>query len=92
MAETGTTNKAQPPRTLKLRYFAILREQRGLSDEVLESTATTPRALYQDLANTHPFTLPPERVQVAINDQFSSMDTELSDGDVVVFVPPVAGG
>ncbi|MDH4032336.1 MAG: MoaD/ThiS family protein, partial [candidate division Zixibacteria bacterium] len=30
--------------------------------------------------------------QVAINEEFATMNTELTDGDQVVFIPPVAGG
>jgi molybdopterin converting factor subunit 1 len=79
-------------RSIHLRYFAILREQRGLSEETLETAASTPQALYRALSSSHPFTLPPERIRVAVNDRFTGMDTVLSDGDTVVFVPPVAGG
>ncbi|MDG1462804.1 MAG: MoaD/ThiS family protein, partial [Gammaproteobacteria bacterium] len=33
-----------------------------------------------------------ENFKVAVNDEFSSWDASLSDGDHVVFIPPVAGG
>ena len=32
---------------LQIQYFALLREQRGLSDETLETTAATPTELYE---------------------------------------------
>ena len=92
MAETPTTNKASDSRSLKLRYFAILREQRGLSEETFFSSAQTPLELYEELAKLHGFMLAHTRIQVAVNGQFSAMDTKLNEGDAVVFVPPVAGG
>ena len=80
------------PVTVNLRYFAILREQRGIGSEQLSTMAETPAALYDALKNQYGFTLPADRVRVAINDQFDGMDRLLRDGDNVVFVPPVAGG
>jgi sulfur-carrier protein len=77
---------------IQLRYFALLREERGLAAEVIETTARTPRDLYQELAGQHGFSLPADRVGVAINESFAAMDRELAANDVVVFIPPVAGG
>jgi molybdopterin converting factor small subunit len=77
---------------IQLRYFALLREERGLAAEVIETAARTPRDLYQELAGRHGFSLPAERVGVAINESFAAMDRELAANDVVVFIPPVAGG
>jgi diaminopimelate decarboxylase len=53
-----------------LQYFAILREQRGLSEETLATSATTPAALYDELRARHGFTLPGDRVRAAVNDAF----------------------
>ena len=78
--------------TIHLRYFALLREQRGTGGETLTVAAATPRDLYENLSARYGFTLPPERMQVAINDSFSGMDAPLRDHDRVVFIPPVAGG
>ncbi len=79
-------------RVLKLRYFAILREQRGMGTETLDTAAATPLELYRELAARHGFTLPPDCLRVAVNDRFDAMDRLLRNGDTVVFVPPVAGG
>lgn len=78
--------------TLHVQYFAILREQRGLSQEKLATTATTPGALYDELRNRHHFTLPGDRIRAAVNDIFIDSEAALQDGDRVVFIPPVAGG
>jgi len=78
--------------TITVQYFAILREQRGLTEEKLTTTAATPTALYEELRGRHKFTLPADRVRAAVNDEFVSASAPLRDGDRVVFIPPVAGG
>jgi molybdopterin converting factor subunit 1 len=77
---------------VRLEYFALLREQRGLASETVQTAAATARALYQELAAAHGFTLGLERVKVAINNEFASWDHALAANDSVVFIPPVAGG
>ncbi|HVS51779.1 MAG TPA: MoaD/ThiS family protein [Opitutaceae bacterium] len=78
--------------TVRVQYFAILREQRGLAEETLATGAATPAALYAELRARHGFTLPLERVRAAVNDEFAAADAPLREGDRVVFIPPVAGG
>ena len=79
-------------RPVRLRYFALLREQRGLDAETIETAAHTPRELYREVAAAHGFTLPQDRVGVAVNDAFATWDRPLLANDTVVFIPPVAGG
>jgi sulfur-carrier protein len=78
--------------TLHVQYFAILREQRGLSQEKLATTAATPGALYDELRHRHHFTLPSDRIRAAVNDTFVDSGSTLHEGDRIVFIPPVAGG
>lgn len=78
--------------TLHVQYFAILREQRGLTQETLTTSAATPTALYDELRARHAFTLPADRVRAAVNDDFVPSTAILRDGDRLVFIPPVAGG
>jgi molybdopterin-guanine dinucleotide biosynthesis protein A len=85
-ADTGTR------RRLKVRYFAMLREQAGRSTEELETHAATPSQLYDELRRLRGLTLAPEFLRVAVNDEFGDWRSPLSDGDTVVFLPPVAGG
>jgi molybdopterin synthase sulfur carrier subunit len=80
------------PLKLRLQYFASLREKRGLSLEELVTSATTPAGLYAELSMRHGFTLPIERVRVAVNGEFAELSHRLQDDDEVVFIPPVAGG
>ena len=78
--------------TISVQYFAILREQRGVAQENLTTTAATPGALYDELRAQHRFTLPGDRVRAAVNDVFVESGAQLREGDRVVFIPPVAGG
>jgi len=77
---------------VRLEYFALLKEQRGLASETVKTVAATARELYQELASAYGFTLGIDRVKVAINNEFASWDRALVANDSVVFIPPVAGG
>jgi len=77
---------------LNVQYFALMREQAGLSQEAVETGAATPAALFGELSARHRFTLERDQLKVAINGEFGSWTQALRDGDSVVFIPPVAGG
>jgi molybdopterin-guanine dinucleotide biosynthesis protein A len=83
---------AHVSKKIRVQYFALLREQAGRSDESLTTTARTPRELYDELRKRYPFSLAPEMLRVAVNTEFGDWSQTLSDGDAVVFIPPVAGG
>ena len=78
--------------TYRLLYFASLRDTAGCADETVMSDACDARALYAQLAARHTFTLPPERLRVAVNGAFAEWDRPLADGDEIAFLPPVSGG
>jgi molybdopterin converting factor subunit 1 len=77
---------------LSIHYYALMREQAGRSEETLETSAATPRALYDELSARYGFTLAREQLKVAVNSEFSDWSRRLAGGDAVVFIPPVAGG
>ena len=79
-------------KTVHLQYFALLREQRGLGAETLATSAAPAAQLYDELRARHAFTLPADRLRVAINNEFAPWTTPPSDGAQIVFIPPVAGG
>jgi len=79
-------------KTLDVQYYAIFREQRGQSEELLQTSADTAEALYQELADRHDFSMPQESLKVVVNEEFCDWGCALNDGDTVVFIPPVAGG
>jgi molybdopterin-guanine dinucleotide biosynthesis protein A len=83
---------ARTQRRLRVRYFALLREQAGRSSEELDTPAGTPQELYEELSRRHGLKVGAQFLRVAINDEFADWRAPLADGDTVVFLPPVAGG
>jgi molybdopterin converting factor subunit 1 len=78
--------------TVRVVYFASLREARGCSEERLSTAARSAAGLYDELCARHPFRLGRDALRVAVNECFVDWDTELRQNDEVVFIPPVAGG
>jgi sulfur-carrier protein len=74
------------------RYFAAFREQAGIDAEHVSTEAATAGELYGELAERHGFADARGRCKVAINDELTDWNAALTEGDVVLFFPPVAGG
>ncbi|HIA48737.1 MAG TPA: MoaD/ThiS family protein [Candidatus Hydrogenedentes bacterium] len=70
----------------------MLREQRGLSSETVQTTADTAKDLYVELTDQHQFSMTLDTLKVVVNEEFREWDHALNEGDTVVFIPPVAGG
>lgn len=79
-------------KTIKLRYFASLRELAQKSEETIQSKAKTCEDLYKQLQHTYDFPLDSHQVKVSVNQSFQDMSTSLNNEDEIVFIPPVAGG
>ena len=77
---------------ITINYFAKLRDERGLSSEVIETEANNSLDLYQILKEKYNLSLSIKSLKVAINDEFCDWNDELKDNDNIVFIPPVAGG
>lgn len=92
LAAAALGPRTKTAKTIRIQYYAILREQAGRSDETLDTSAGTPAELYAELRQRHPFQLGPAQLKVALNSEFSDWQTPLKHGDIVVFIPPVAGG
>jgi molybdopterin converting factor subunit 1 len=80
---------------VKILYFAAVRELRGVEEEVVElpDSASTVGAATAWLAQQNPAlaeALP--SVRFAVNEAFASAEDLLHEGDVLAFIPPVAGG
>ena len=80
------------PKTVRILYFAKLREARGLDEESVETLACTAAGLYEEVRFRYMLPLELGALSVAINGEFADWTTRLSEGDEVVFIPPVAGG
>ncbi len=77
---------------VKIIYFAALREQSDKSEEYFETQKDTLEDLYKELQEKYSFTLGYKDIKVALNEVYADFQSVFSDGDTVVFVPPVAGG
>ena len=74
-------------------YFASLADEANCHEEkvnVPHSTSLT--ELYEQLRQKHRFSRPQSELRVAVNDYFAKWTDEISHGDSVVFITPVAGG
>lgn len=81
--------------TVRILYFAGLRDALGLAEETLELPAgvRTVAALAEHLARRHrAYAERRKHVRIARNEAFAADDEALADGDVVALIPPVAGG
>ena len=77
---------------IHIQYYALLREERGLTEEIVETSSSTVKDLYQELKSKFNFRLSVDILKVAVNNEFASWETQLKNNDQVVFIPPVAGG
>lgn len=77
---------------IRVKYYALLREQAGRSQEEFDSAAADAAGLYAELRARYGFRLEREQLRVAVNAEFSEWSRLLAEGDEVVFIPPVAGG
>lgn len=81
------------PRQIQVRFFAILREQAGVSTLTVDSSAPDSAALYAELQQRFPgLSFPAALLKVSVNERYAELTTPLAAGDRVVFIPPVAGG
>ncbi len=83
--------------TLKILYFAGLREAIGAASENLELPAgvATTGALRDHLSGLderHAALGAARNLRVAVNQKLLGMDATIADGDEVAFFPPVTGG
>ena len=76
----------------KVRYFALFRDQTGCESEAIDWSGGTAAELFQLMAEKHTSLKTEAAALVAINDEMAGWETALSEGDEVLFFPPVAGG
>ena len=76
--------------TIKIQYFASLREKIGRSSDELELTSSMTVIDAWKQATDHPEMF--DDLLIAVNQEYSSSDTLLKEGDEVAFFPPVTGG
>ena len=76
--------------SVHVKYFASLREAIGRShDDVACASKTTVEEIWMQATQNMQR---PDRLLVAVNQEYSNFDKEVCDGDEVAFFPPVTGG
>jgi molybdopterin converting factor subunit 1 len=77
-----------------VRLFARLRDITGASELARDiAPGSTIGSVWRQLASEYPALEAYERsISSAVNADYARMDTPLSDGDEVAFLPPVSGG
>ena len=76
--------------SIKVRYFASLKESVGRSEDNLSFTGLLTVNEVWSRAN---FGKPlPDNILAAVNMEYVEFDTIVKDGDEVAFFPPVTGG
>ncbi|WP_227814724.1 molybdopterin converting factor subunit 1 [Nitrogeniibacter aestuarii] len=83
--------------SIKLLYFASLRESLGLADESLDlpegvDTVGALRAHLSGRSETWGRLAPGHNVRAAVNQAMAGDDASIKAGDEVAFFPPVTGG
>ncbi len=75
-----------------VRYFAAFREAAGLETESVKTAAATTGGLFEECRARHGALQPWDASLVAVNDEMVQWDSAISEGDEILFFPPVAGG
>ena len=76
--------------SIKVRYFASLKERVGRSEQTVElAQPVTARELWSRCVPDVPVQ---EHILVAINLDYAGWDSIVREGDEVAFFPPVTGG
>lgn len=86
------TSLNHPMKTVTILYFGLLKQRRALDREICETSAATVGALYAEAAHRYGLGMTPDGVKFARNENFCGPDEALGEGDVIAFLPPMAGG
>jgi molybdopterin synthase sulfur carrier subunit len=76
--------------TIRVKYFASLRERMGRAEETLSADeALTVADVWRRVSGAQPV---PPNLLAAVNQEYGSFSQAVHDGDEVAFFPPVTGG
>lgn len=85
-------NQSNTVKTITVTYFAQLKELTGTSEETIQTDSETPAGLFEEIRAKYNIPLKRKGMMVAINGDFTDWTHPLTEGEEVVFIPPVAGG
>lgn len=79
---------------IRILFFASYRDLLGIGDltMALSNGATVADMVAELRGRGDPFHRLPASPVVAVNEEYAADDRVLRDGDLVAFIPPVAGG
>lgn len=77
---------------ITILYFSLFREQAKISQEIIVTSALDLSELYREISKKYGFLLSHSQIRVAKNNDFCEWKTSFENGDVIAFIPPVAGG
>ena len=85
-----TQSIVETPMTIKVLYFASLKELFGRDQQVLQSTEiATVADVWREVSAGYNINL---SVLNSVNQEYAELDTPVKAGDEVAFFPPVTGG
>ncbi|MEO1889660.1 MAG: molybdopterin converting factor subunit 1 [Cycloclasticus sp.] len=85
-----TQTKAEKAMTIKVLYFASLRELLGCNEELIsEDGLNTVGDVWQRVSDGKNVT---QQVLYSINQEYAQAESLVKAGDEVAFFPPVTGG
>jgi len=85
-------NQSNTVKTVTVTYFAQLKELTGTSSETIQTDSETPAGLFEEIRAKYNIPLKRKGMMVAVNGDFTDWTSPLSEGEEIVFIPPVAGG
>ncbi len=77
---------------IKVRYFALVGERRGIQTEDYETSAATARELLHEIEAGKIIPLTTNITKAVINGKFADWDESIKDGDLVTLLSPFSGG
>lgn len=77
---------------ITIYYYARLSEITNCRKEIINTSFTTPKEIYDELLYKYIFPFATNEINIAINNKISTWNSVLNDGDEIIFIPPVSGG
>lgn len=76
--------------TIRVRYFASLREKMGrIEDSLVSEGISSVSDVWKVVSSGQPL---PDNILCAVNMEYADPQTPVKEGDEVAFFPPVTGG